>query len=95
MSKEIVSGDFYWFDENDDKTIIAVADSTGHGVPGAFMSIIGMELLRNILIKGVDKPSDILDELNKSIASVFKNDENTKEMKDGMDISIISIYKNR
>jgi ligand-binding sensor domain-containing protein/serine phosphatase RsbU (regulator of sigma subunit) len=94
MSKEIVSGDFYWFDQKNDKVIIAAADSTGHGIPGAFMSIIGMELLRNILIKGIDKPSDILDELNKGIASVFKNEEKTGEMKDGMDITIISIHKN-
>ncbi len=92
MSKEIVSGDFYWFEQKNGKIIVAAADSTGHGIPGAFMSIIGMELLRNILIKGIDKPSEILNELNKGITSVFKNEDNTKDMKDGMDIAIISIH---
>jgi serine phosphatase RsbU (regulator of sigma subunit) len=53
-SKDIVSGDFYWVNEINDKIFFAVVDCTGHGVPGAFMSIIGYELLRNIInVKGV------------------------------------------
>ncbi|MCD4795309.1 MAG: SpoIIE family protein phosphatase [Bacteroidales bacterium] len=94
MSKEIVSGDFYWFDETEDKIFAAAVDCTGHGVPGAFMSIIGLDLLRNILDRGIESPAKILDELNKGIATVFMKDENSKELKDGMDISIITIHKN-
>ncbi len=91
MSKEIVSGDFYWIEAKNGKIIVAAGDSTGHGVPGAFMSIIGMELLRNTLLKGIEKPSEILDELNKNLAQIFKKEVNSKDLKDGMDISIISI----
>lgn len=95
MSKEIVSGDFYWVDETDEKIFAAAVDCTGHGIPGAFMSIIGLDLLRNILEAGIDSPGEILDELIKGIASVFKKDDSTKEMKDGMDLSIIAIHKGK
>ena len=93
ISKDIVSGDFYWVDESVDKVFIAAADCTGHGVPGAFMSIIGLDILRNALAKGINSPSEILDELNISVANIFKKDGFENDLKDGMDISIIAIHK--
>ncbi len=95
MSKEIVSGDFYWVDESDDKIFVAAVDCTGHGVPGAFMSIIGLDILRNTLAKGINTPSEILDELNKGVANIFKRDGFDNDLKDGMDISIIAIHKTK
>ncbi len=67
--RDIVSGDFYWFDKlDDDKFILVCADSTGHGVPGAFMSIIGSTLLQDIVSrKRISKPSEILSLLDKQI----------------------------
>ena len=67
--RDIVSGDFYWFDKlEDDKFILVCADSTGHGVPGAFMSMIGSTLLQDIVTrKRISKPSEILSLLDKQI----------------------------
>jgi serine phosphatase RsbU (regulator of sigma subunit) len=93
ISKEIVSGDFYWVDESVDKVFVAAVDCTGHGVPGAFMSIIGLDILRNTLAKGINTPSEILDELNIGVTNIFKNDGFDNDLKDGMDISIIAIHK--
>ena len=93
MSKEIVSGDFYWFQETEDKIFIAAVDCTGHGVPGAFMSIIGLDLLRNITESGINTPAKILDHLNRGIYSMFRNEEHGHKLKDGMDISLIAIHK--
>ncbi len=93
MSKEIVSGDFYWVEETEEKIFIAAVDCTGHGVPGAFMSIIGLDLLRNITEAGIDTPSKILDHLNRGIYSMFRNEEQGHKLKDGMDLSIIAIHK--
>ncbi|WP_288018680.1 two-component regulator propeller domain-containing protein [Tenuifilum sp.] len=96
--KDIVSGDFYWINETRNKTFIAVVDCTGHGVPGAFMSIIGIELLRNITnIEGVDDASEILNRLSIAIHNTFatSNGENTGgiKVKDGMDVSFCIIDK--
>ncbi|MDP1745474.1 MAG: tetratricopeptide repeat protein [Bacteroidota bacterium] len=92
--KDIVSGDFYWFSEKDGKLIIAVADCTGHGVPGAFMSMIGNTLLNEIVnVKNIVEPAKILDQLNKGIVKLLQQNENTSTQDDGMDISILSIDK--
>lgn len=93
MSKDIVSGDFYWIEETEEKIFIAAVDCTGHGVPGAFMSIIGLDLLRNITESGINTPSKILDHLNRGIYSMFRNEEQGHKLKDGMDLSIIAIHK--
>jgi RNA polymerase sigma factor (sigma-70 family) len=62
--KDIVSGDFYWISTKEDKTVVAVADSTGHGVPGAFMSLLGIEFLEEIVENlGITQPDKILDNL--------------------------------
>lgn len=90
--KDIVSGDFYWFEERDNKLIIAVADCTGHGVPGALMSVIGVELLNKIVNeKNVTTPSEILRHLNIGITRFFKPKENRINANDGMDMAICSI----
>ncbi len=94
MTKDIVSGDFYWFAHMDDFSIIAAIDCTGHGVPGAFMSLIGYNILNKIVNeqKIVD-PKDILFELNNGVLeTLYKNES---ESKDGMDIAICKInHKN-
>ncbi len=94
--KEIVSGDFYWISENNNKVFVVAADCTGHGVPGAFMSMIGVELLNKIIIdQKVEKPSEILTLLSKGIERTFKGAELTgKTMRDGMDIGLCVIDHN-
>jgi len=90
--KDIVSGDFYWFEKCGNKLIIAVADCTGHGVPGALMSVIGSELLNKIVVeKNITDPSEILRHLNIGITRFFKTKENQTMADDGMDIAICTI----
>lgn len=90
--KDIVSGDFYFHARRDDKIVIAVADCTGHGVPGAFMSMIGNDMLNHIIIEnGVTKPSEILNQLNKGVKKALKQESLASETKDGMDIAICLI----
>lgn len=90
--KDIVSGDFYWYgkvaqEDKPDASIIAVADCTGHGVPGAFMSMIGNALLNEIVHeKHVHQPGEILELLNEKIISSL-NQENTT-VDDGMDLGL-------
>lgn len=91
--KDIVSGDFYFFTEviiNESRSIvIAVLDCTGHGVPGAFMSMIGNDLLSQIIIeKKITVPAEILNHLNNGIITALKQDQEFSESKDGMDIAL-------
>ncbi len=89
--KDIVSGDFYWFGRRDQKLFFAAADCTGHGVPGAFMSIIGYDLInRAFNEKGLSTPSDVLDYLNDQIRISLRKDEEDIVLKDGMDIAFCS-----
>lgn len=93
--KDIVSGDFYWISEYEGKVYIAAVDCTGHGVPGAFMSIIGFDLLRNIIKEQkTEKPSEILNLLDNGISETFSKNINDTSVKDGMDISLMVIDKN-
>jgi ligand-binding sensor domain-containing protein/serine phosphatase RsbU (regulator of sigma subunit) len=93
MPKDIVSGDFYWINKLNDKIFIAAVDCTGHGVPGAFMSIIGFELFRKITnIEGLSRPSDILNRLNEDFHVIFKDVDNVV-LRDGMDVAFCSIDK--
>ncbi len=86
--KDIVSGDFYWTNEIEGKKIIAVIDCTGHGVPGAFMSMIGNTLLNDIITyKKETDPGKILDLLDEGIVHELNKDVNT-ETYDGMDLGI-------
>jgi serine phosphatase RsbU (regulator of sigma subunit) len=88
--KDIVSGDFYWFDWFDkNKFILVCADSTGHGVPGAFMSMIGSTLLRDIVMRQkVSKPSQILNLLDKLVFSTLNQNEEFGVTSDGMDMVV-------
>jgi ligand-binding sensor domain-containing protein/serine phosphatase RsbU (regulator of sigma subunit) len=88
--RDIVSGDFYWFDKvDDDKFILVCADSTGHGVPGAFMSMIGSTLLQDIVTrKGITKPSEILSILDKQIFSTLNQNVELGVSNDGMDMVV-------
>lgn len=91
--KDVVSGDFYWAYNKGDHSIWAVADCTGHGVPGAFMSMLGFGFLNEIIIEGdILDPSAILNNLrNKIISALGQQDEN--QSRDGMDISICTWNK--
>jgi len=90
--KDIVSGDFYWFVERDNKLLIAVADCTGHGVPGSLMSMIGYSLLNEIVnVKKIREPAEILSKLNKGIRRTLKQDKTGNQRCDGMDIALCSI----
>jgi ligand-binding sensor domain-containing protein/serine phosphatase RsbU (regulator of sigma subunit) len=90
--KDIVSGDFYWFGIKDGRKIIAAVDCTGHGVPGAFMSMIGHNLLNQIIIEnGITAPDQILNALHHGVQSALKQGTNVVDTSDGMDVAICSI----
>ena len=93
--RDIVSGDFYWVAEAEGKILYAAADCTGHGVPGAFMSLIGHNLLDKIVNEyNIFQPAKLLDKLSENIVEVLRQDQDSG-VKDGMDISICSIdYSN-
>jgi serine phosphatase RsbU (regulator of sigma subunit)/ligand-binding sensor domain-containing protein len=91
--RDIVSGDFYWFDKiSDDKFILVCADSTGHGVPGAFMSMIGSTLLQDIVVRQhITKPSEILKMLDRQIFSTLNQNVELGVSNDGMDMVVCEI----
>ena len=88
--KDIVSGDFYWAIEKEEYFYFAAVDCTGHGVPGGFMSMLGLAFL-NEITKGpaILTPAEILDELRNKILKEFKQKEGEDQTKDGMDISLM------
>jgi serine phosphatase RsbU (regulator of sigma subunit) len=88
--RDIVSGDFYWFDKlDDDKFVLVCADSTGHGVPGAFMSMIGSTLLQDIVTrKRITKPSEVLTLLNQQVFSTLNQNAELGVSNDGMDVVV-------
>ena len=89
--KEVVSGDFYWLKKNENKTIIAVADCTGHGVPGAFMSMLGISYLNEIVLNNNTLRSDeILNLLRNKVKKAFSENEG-QAVKDGMDMALCII----
>ncbi len=88
--KDIVSGDYYWLSRSDNKTIVAVADCTGHGVPGALMSMLGISALNQIIKSNNDfHASDILNELREQIKISLRQSSQNSETKDGMDIALM------
>lgn len=92
--KDILSGDFYWFDESDDKIYFAAADCTGHGVPGAFMSIVGYNLLKHAIHEhNKVLPNEILDQVNLELSNSLQQKYHESKVKDGMDISLCCIDK--
>ncbi len=85
--KDVVSGDFFWHYDYKGKILLAVADCTGHGVPGAFMSMIGSyELNNSVQERGLTQPSEILSQINVSLKQRLKQNEKQSNNKDGMDI---------
>ncbi|MBP7810238.1 MAG: SpoIIE family protein phosphatase [Bacteroidia bacterium] len=90
--KDIVSGDFYWYGNKNGFKIFAVVDCTGHGVPGAFMSMIGHNILNQVVIEnGVTDPGKILNGLHKGVQTALKQGQNQVNTNDGMDVSMISV----
>ena len=90
--KDIVSGDFYWTSQKDNYFYIAAADCTGHGVPGAFMSMLGVAFLNEINTSNIAlTPAQILDQLGRKIISELRQTGEEGENKDGMDISLLRI----
>lgn len=99
--KDVVSGDFYWFSKVNNWTLIAVADCTGHGVPGGFMSMLGISFLNEIVARNlVSSASEVLEELRNYVINSLQQQENigtidynsdTFNLKDGMDMSFIAI----
>ncbi len=91
MPKDVVSGDFYWVEEENGQQIFAAVDCTGHGVPGALMSVVGFNLLnRAVKEMHLTKPSDILRELDYGVNKLLRQSESGDTVKDGMDISLCS-----
>jgi ligand-binding sensor domain-containing protein/serine phosphatase RsbU (regulator of sigma subunit) len=91
--RDVVSGDFYWYCFADNKIFIACIDCTGHGVPGAFMSMIGNSLLNEIVLtKKITTSNEILSSLNKGIQTALK--QNSTNTKDGMDMALCVIDTN-
>jgi serine phosphatase RsbU (regulator of sigma subunit) len=93
--KDIVSGDFYWIGDKNNKNFIVAADCTGHGVPGALMSMIGHDLLEKIInIDGVEEPAKVLDIMSKGLEKTFSREKNVGSIiRDGMDIGLCVVDK--
>lgn len=95
--KDIVSGDFYWIEEKEDKIFVVAADCTGHGVPGALMSMIGHEIVEKTINEDcIDVPSQILAVLNKALEKTFSREKNIGNIiRDGMDVALCIIEKKK
>ncbi|HYG50669.1 MAG TPA: GAF domain-containing protein, partial [Flavobacteriales bacterium] len=96
--KDIVSGDFYWIERKGNKILFAVVDCTGHGVPGAFMSIIGFNSLNQVVNElNITNPAEILNNLNKIVTTTLRQKQEDTKIQDGMDLSIcvIDLEKNK
>jgi len=93
--KDIVSGDFFWFMSDETYEWLAAVDCTGHGVPGAFMSLIGSNSLNKIVKEmHITSPSDILNQLDEEVTKTLHQYEKGETITDGMDISLIRYNKN-
>ncbi len=89
LPRDIVSGDFYWAGSIKDKTVAVAADCTGHGVPGAFMSMLGMSFLDDIVNKNhTSEPSRIISSLREKVVKALKQKDVDVDSQDGMDISV-------
>ncbi len=95
--KDIVSGDFYWIGDKSDKVYVVAADCTGHGVPGALMSMIGREIIeKTINEENIESPSQILAVLDKALEKTFSREKNLGTIiRDGMDVGLCIIEKKR
>jgi PAS domain S-box-containing protein len=90
--KDVVSGDFYFFAKTFSRVYVAAVDCTGHGVPGAFMSLIGYNILNNIVNNmGIHQPGYILSELHRQVRAMLKQDAEESKSRDGMDVVLVAI----
>lgn len=93
IPKDVVSGDFYFIEQVEGYTVVAAVDCTGHGVPGAMMSVIGYDLLNQaVKINKLTKPSKILNFLDVGVTEMLRQTNNESGVKDGMDLSLLSIH---
>lgn len=93
---DIVSGDFYWVNQSNHQAVIAVADCTGHGVPGAFMSVMGINFLNSLVIEqGITNPGEVLTQLNQYVISALSHADSNLQDKDGMDISLCCVDRSK
>jgi len=94
--RDIVSGDFYWIKELGSSLVIVAADCTGHGVPGAFMSMLGITLLNELFVEGRSNlPGEILGELRTKVKAMLVQEGNIRDQKDGMDMAIAIINQEK
>lgn len=94
--KDIVSGDFYWVYETDNIVFYATADCTGHGVPGGFMTMLGLSFLNDIIeVKNIQDPAEVLNLLREKIVAALKQSGNIGENKDGMDINLCRLDRQK
>ncbi len=92
--KDIVSGDFYWAEKKNGASLFAAVDCTGHGVPGAFVSMLGYNGLNQAVTeKNLTKPAEILHELEKYISAALKQTTHLEKVKDGMDLSLCTFHR--
>lgn len=92
--KDILSGDFYWIEETKDHLFVAAADCTGHGVPGALVSIVNYNLLNKaVLEKNLSDPGEILSQVNIWLTQALHQSYQESQVRDGMDISLCMIHK--
>lgn len=90
--RDIVSGDFYWFHKRNNTCFIIAADCTGHGVPGAFVSMACNNILNDVIIRqNIDDPGNILTEVNRRVCEAFKKEGSKAKTNDGMDVSLIKL----
>lgn len=93
--RDIVSGDFYWVAKKENKIIVSAVDCTGHGVPGAFMSIVGNNQLNYALnIENATKPSEILKILDEGVTETLRQNKN-QSVQDGMDLAMVTIDRSK
>lgn len=91
--KDIVSGDFYWFYKRENRVLFAAVDCTGHGVPGAFMSLVGSNALNQAVKEhGHTEPARILDDLNKLSSEALNKNKENNSVRDGMDLAFCSLH---
>lgn len=94
MPKDVLSGDFYWIEETKDYIYVAAADCTGHGVPGALISIVNFNLLNKaVLEQNLVTPSEILDAVNIWLTDSLHQSYRENAVRDGMDVTLIAIHK--
>lgn len=94
LPRDIVSGDFYWFHETDDDIFIAAADCTGHGVPGAFVSVSCVNILNQVVIdENYTDPGKILSRVHQHVCDIFRKKDSELKSNDGMDIALCKMNK--